>query len=100
MSYNDEMRFLPRRYDPWPDIREAHARHYRALQDRDDLSPEAQEFALRALRLVYDNYAVYATCGRDRQKLRSWYATKADEEMRDAIDFAVRWQVVINQPAA
>jgi hypothetical protein len=82
-------RFRSRRYDPWPDLHDAHMRHYRALLERqDELSTEVMSMASRRLRGTYENYTIYATMGRDRRKLGPEFVERADREMGEAIEFA------------
>jgi hypothetical protein len=80
-----------RRYDPWPDLLAAYERITRELMERaktGDLSPAAYRMAQQGVRSTYDNFVIYATCGRDRKKLGPDWAQKAEENMRQSIRWA------------
>ena len=85
--------FFRRRYNPWADLLNRSTDLHRELMMKrmsGEVSPERFQADERVVRMVYEDFTVYATIGRDRKRLGPDFVDDFEKQVRDLWRWSVR----------
>jgi hypothetical protein len=85
------MRLRRKRYDPFPDLLALRGRmvtEVDELAEAGSISPKFAGIAQDSINQTVRDFTMYATIGKDRNKLTPKFVSDAEEQMRSSIDMA------------